>query len=556
MEPGHETESPACADETPLPIQVNGLELSSAPAAPPAPAPVPSAPTAASVLLWIAASEGAWFPSRFATESGTSRDSLDDPLAELRLAGLIAATDWLRGEGQGYTLTPAGTSATTTPAVLELLKQGRPAAHIAALIAPPEQDAPPAGSRASETEDESDADRDVARSLRPPLVVPILLMANALWFFICVVWGIRWGLPLSRSLWAGHSEILHRFGAVTGLDLIHGEWWRLITCCFVHIGAVHLILNMFALAMMGPLAELLWGRRRLLIIYLVSGLGGSALAMALRPDVLLAGASGAIWGIQMSLFAWLFTFRRQLPPHVAADWLRRLTIVFLLNAGGSFLPNVSWEGHLGGGVVGFAAAGLLNAVRFGDRQRRLAARVLLVLLPLFCLAGLASAMGARGTPKWQQIHQRLAAIEQQNRVRALVQQFDDEVAPRLVRLTGEGGPKREARINVTPGELNALLILKDTKRVPEKLARTREKVEELKKTAEEVAELTAGTSTGVLPLDQHRGRVHQFALARAKSLELLLALLDSAPPPPRAAWDAWQAARLDADRLWEETKTR
>ncbi|VTS03885.1 peptidase rhomboid domain protein : Peptidase S54, rhomboid domain protein OS=Granulicella mallensis (strain ATCC BAA-1857 / DSM 23137 / MP5ACTX8) GN=AciX8_4761 PE=4 SV=1: Rhomboid [Gemmata massiliana] len=548
-----------------MPISVQGLDLSSAPAVPPAGPVVSGPPTAASVLFWIAASEGLWFPSRFAAENGISRDSLDDPLTDLRLAGLIATADWVRGLGQGYTLTPTGKTATTTAALVDLLKQNRSAAYIATLIAAPDRNTSSgAGSRGNEDEDERD-DGEADRALRPPLVIPVLLMANALWFFICAVWGIRWGLPLSRSLWSGHTEILHRLGAVTGLDLIHGEWWRLITCCFVHIGALHLLLNMFALAMMGPLAELLWGRRRLLIIYFVSGLGGSALAMALRPEALLAGASGAIWGIQMSLFAWLFTFRRQLPPHIAADWFRRLTIVFLLNAAGSFLPNVSWEGHLGGGLAGFAAAGLLNVVRFGDRPRRLMARALLVLLPLFCLAGLASAMDVRGVPKWRLIHQRLAtdraareAFEQQNRVRAALDEFEGAVGSRLITLTGRtttGRTTRDALINVTPGELNALLVLRGQTRTPESRARSQERIKALKKTAEEVAELTTG-ATGVNVLDQSRERVHRFALARAKSFELLLGLLDSTSPPTGATWAAWQAARLDADRLWEETIIR
>ena len=160
-------------------------------------------------------------------------------------------------------------------------------------------------------------------------------MANAqLWFFVCAVVSIRWGLTPTRALSEGHPPVLHRFGAVSGLDLLKGEWWRLISCCFVHFGAFHLVVNMLALAMMGPLAELLWGRGRLVIIYFVSGLAGSALAMALRPDSVLAGASGAIWGIQMSLFAWLFTFRQRLPPDLVSDWFRRLCVVFALNAGG------------------------------------------------------------------------------------------------------------------------------------------------------------------------------------------------------------------------------
>ena len=88
-------------------------------------------------------------------------------------------------------------------------------------------------------------------------------------------------------------------GAVSGADLLNGEWWRLLTACFVHIGALHLIGNMFALAMMGPLAELLWGRGRLLLIYLASGLAGSAnsngpVNWSKTPVLPLNGSSGPV----------------------------------------------------------------------------------------------------------------------------------------------------------------------------------------------------------------------------------------------------------------------
>ena len=68
------------------------------------------------MLQAIAATDGPWFPSRFATETGVPRDSLDDPLAELRLAELVKVAEWVRGVGQGYALTPEGEAAAADPA--------------------------------------------------------------------------------------------------------------------------------------------------------------------------------------------------------------------------------------------------------------------------------------------------------------------------------------------------------------------------------------------------------------------------------------------------------
>src|SRR5215207_4630726 len=287
MEPGHEVDPPATDDPTPLPLRVEPLgdAMSSGPP------PAPPDPTPASVLLAIAATDGSWFPSRYAAEAHIARESLDDPLAELRVAGLVRVAEWVRGVGQGYALTPEGKAAASDPAALERLKQF-------ASPPPPPAAAPDFAGSANVGDGliADDKARNTELIINPPLVVPALLMANALWFFVCAVYSIRWGLTPSRALSEGHPEVLHRFGAIHGSDLLAGEWWRLLTCCFVHIGALHLIGNLFALAMMGPLAELLWGRVRLLLIYVVSGLAGSALAMALRPDSTLAGASGAIWG--------------------------------------------------------------------------------------------------------------------------------------------------------------------------------------------------------------------------------------------------------------------
>ena len=547
MEPGHDTKSRATSDETPLPIRIDGLEVP--------PAAAPNVPTPAAVLVWIAETAGAWFPARFAAESGVARDSLDEPLTELRLAGMVTAAEWVRGVGQGYALTPAGKALAADPAALERLRK-EPRAALAAPVPTPE---PATAADADTPAIEIGGDRDADLPLRPPVVVPVLLVANAVWFFVCVVWGIRWGLTLSDSLWRGHPAVLHRFGAVTGLDLLAGEWWRLLSACFVHIGGLHLILNLFALAMMGPLAELLWGRRRLLLIYLVSGLGGSALAMAIRPEALLAGASGAIWGIQMSLFAWLFMFHRRLPSDLAADWFRRLTVVFLLNAAGSFLPNVSWEGHLGGGIAGFLTAGLLNVTRSGDRLRRLSAWLLIALVPVLSLAGLAGAMGAKGMAGWQKLNQRLTA-ERDHRAATerltVATAFEMEAAPRLALLTAPTGwLTSRTRIDTTPAELAALVALNAEPRSPVRTARAAERVRTLKRAAEEVVALADGEPSGLEAWDRRRARLRQYAAARVKSFDLLLALLADEDPSDDEV-EAWHAARRDAARLWDETQGR
>ena len=375
-------------------------------------------PTAAAVLAWIAAAKGEpWFPARHAAVTGANRDALDDPLDQLRIAGLVRVADWERGMGQGYVLTPQGEAALAAGGAIPT-RTGESAI----------------ANEHPETQTVSRLDSSPPK-IRPAIVVPVLFFANLLWFFVGLVMVLRAGLPVWPYLSEGYLDILHRQGAVNGFDLLHGEWWRLASSCFVHIGGVHLLFNLFALIVVGPLAEMLWGRGRLILIYALSGLAGACLAMALKPDSMLAGASGAIWGLLTSLVAWFMLFGRSLPSEVTAESMRRLTVVIVLNAMFSLMPGISWQAHLGGGVAGFVVAVLLNAMSSGDRSRRVLALVLLVALGVGTVGGLLSAM--RWNKAWAGYRQRQADEKLRRAAKEAAEAFDRDVAPLLAQLSPE-----------------------------------------------------------------------------------------------------------------------
>ena len=137
------------------------------------------------------------------------------------------------------------------------------------------------------------------------------------------------------------------------VDVTAGEWWRPLTAAFLHIGPVHLALNMLAVLVFGSELERQLGRWRFLTLYLLSALGG-ATAIQLLGDPLrpVAGASTAIYGLLGALGV-LMLVRRQ-------D-LRGLLTLLAINVFISFLPGVSLLGHLGGLVAGAATAGILVA---------------------------------------------------------------------------------------------------------------------------------------------------------------------------------------------------
>ena len=147
--------------------------------------------------------------------------------------------------------------------------------------------------------------------------------------------------------------------ASTGIELVglaHGEWWRLVTSAFLHAGIIHLGMNMLGLWWFGAPVEAALGRARFLLLYLVSGLAGSAGALVASPNAITVGASGALFGM---LGAALVLERGG--TYVFGGGALG---VIVLNLAFTFLiPGISIGGHLGGLVGG--ALGTLALSRFG-----------------------------------------------------------------------------------------------------------------------------------------------------------------------------------------------
>jgi membrane associated rhomboid family serine protease len=129
-----------------------------------------------------------------------------------------------------------------------------------------------------------------------------------------------------------------------------GDWWRVVTAAFMHVGVLHLLLNMTGLVLFGRQLEQALGRWRFLGVYVVSLLGGSAaVQLATNPLSAVAGASAAIYGL-LGSFGVLLLVQRQS--------LRGLVTLLALNVVISVVvPGVSIVGHVGGLVAGAAATG-------------------------------------------------------------------------------------------------------------------------------------------------------------------------------------------------------
>jgi len=165
-----------------------------------------------------------------------------------------------------------------------------------------------------------------------------------------------------------------------------GQWWRLLTAAFLHIGPVHLVLNMLALLLFGSELERQLGRWRFLALYLLSALGGATAIQVLgEPGGAVAGASTAIYGLLGGLGV-LMLVRRQ-------D-IRGLLTLLAINVFISLLPGVSLLGHLGGLVAGAVTAAVLVLTR--RRPGLQVSGLVLVAIVLLVLCFTASSLAVAG----------------------------------------------------------------------------------------------------------------------------------------------------------------
>jgi membrane associated rhomboid family serine protease len=172
------------------------------------------------------------------------------------------------------------------------------------------------------------------------VVVPIIVVVNVAVF----AFNAYQAQSISQNV---QSQSWQDWVLVPGL-VQNGEWWRLITSGFLHIGFTHLALNMVSLWIIGRELEVVFGKLRFLALYLVSMIGGSTAVYILSASGA-AGASGAIYGLMGALL--VTVIRLKLP-------LGQVIAVIVLNLALSFsgLLAISWEAHIGGLITGAAVA--------------------------------------------------------------------------------------------------------------------------------------------------------------------------------------------------------
>jgi rhomboid protease GluP len=206
-------------------------------------------------------------------------------------------------------------------------------------------------------------DRPVQRAVavRPKSVVTMTLIGlNVLVYVAMVVTGIS---PVSPT-----AENLIPWGANYGPLTLGGQWWRLFTACFLHFGIIHIGFNMYVLYQVGMYTEVIYGKAKYLLIYLLAGVMGNVLSVAVHPDSVGAGASGAIFGVYGAFLGFLLIRRRMIQKAAMAQMVRSagvflgINLVYGLSSGSTDL-----SAHIGGLVVGFLLGCYLSYESAGVR---------------------------------------------------------------------------------------------------------------------------------------------------------------------------------------------
>jgi rhomboid protease GluP len=158
---------------------------------------------------------------------------------------------------------------------------------------------------------------------------------------------------LTGALTSNDALIAH--GALLGVLVERGEWWRIFSSAFLHGSDLHILFNMIALWQVGTFVEMIYGSSRMALIYVISMVGSGLLVTAWTPYDVTVGASGAIFGLFGALL--VAGMRLGKPGRVLVQQSMWIIVLNLLI---SFtIPGISYAGHIGGLVAGFVAGWLV-----------------------------------------------------------------------------------------------------------------------------------------------------------------------------------------------------
>lgn len=206
---------------------------------------------------------------------------------------------------------------------------------------------------------------------KKPTVTYLIILINLIVFGLMYVFGNG----------SENIDTLIKFGANYAPLTKSGEYYRLITSAFLHIGIIHLLCNLYALYVIGPQIEQFFGRVKYILIYLFSAIMGSLFTLVLSGDnTVSAGASGAIFGLFGAILYFGYTYR----GYIGNAIISQIVPVILLNLFiGLTSTNIGNAAHIGGLVGGYVMSLALGADIDESRSQKINGMVVTILLTVF-----------------------------------------------------------------------------------------------------------------------------------------------------------------------------
>lgn len=179
-------------------------------------------------------------------------------------------------------------------------------------------------------------------SYKQPIVTYIIIA-------ICIILFILMELSGGST----NSQVLLKYGANLDVLVKNGEYYRLFTCIFLHIGIMHLLCNMYSLYVIGREVENLFGKVKYIIIFILSGIFGSIMSLAFTHNTISAGASGAIFGLLGALLYFGMHYRTYLGEAIKRSIIPIIVVNLII---GFFAEGIDLAAHIGGLVGGVLVA--------------------------------------------------------------------------------------------------------------------------------------------------------------------------------------------------------
>jgi rhomboid protease GluP len=205
--------------------------------------------------------------------------------------------------------------------------------------------------------------------------------------FIFLGFNILIFVLMALSGGSTNDATLMAFGVKSNSAIAQGEIWRFVTPVFLHIGLLHLFFNSYALWIVGPQVEKLYGSERFVLLYILTGIAGVLGSYFYHPYAVSAGASGAIFGLFGVLLVFGIKYRNSIPPFfkraVGTGVLPVIAINLII---GFTIPGIDNSAHIGGLLAGALLAGIVPFQRPGQTTQGFfrAIQVVLLLMVAVC----------------------------------------------------------------------------------------------------------------------------------------------------------------------------